>query len=220
MKRFTLALSLALLVGALACSQVQAQSATLDTLLVPGATFNCGDKQFFNFTAYSSVATGGASPVPASQITVVCVLNGNIDTLRFESAVMHVSAGQTQDTDFTYSVKTLSGAKTITGVDLRVSGGVTPPGLAEVTENGPGFSMLANTSSGTAFSPVPLTNQIDGISKDIALDASQGGAAAISGVDQSFHQQSSVPEPASVGLLVMGGIGLAGYGWRRRRAAK
>jgi hypothetical protein len=221
MKRFTLALTAAAMVVALAAPQARA-GLTLADLLVPGATLTCGDKTFSNFNSFTAFQSGGAHLPLASEIGVSCHTDANGTVfIDFQSAVWSVGANQTQDTDFRYTVSNnhKPPLASIKDASLRIVGGTIGDGTVTVSENDPtNLINMEATIPGSAmahetFSPV--TTIVD-IAKDIAL-VGNTGSAAVSLVEQGFSQ---TPEPASMVLLVMGGIGLAGYGWRRRRAAK
>jgi len=68
--------------------------------------------------------------------------------------------------------------------------------------------------SGSTFTPPGPYMTLD-VTKDVILFSTPGTDVVVSFIDQSFSQ---VPEPGSVVLLGMGGLGLVGAAWRRRRA--
>jgi len=70
----------------------------------------------------------------------------------------------------------------------------------------------SSLSSLATFSPEgPFTTIF--VTKDVQLFSTPGAITTVSFIDQAFSQ---VPEPGSLMLLGLGGLGLMGYTWRRR----
>jgi hypothetical protein len=178
----------------------------------------------FVFGPASYIATGNGSP-PASAINVTPVTVGGIDSLSFNSGwlystVINGGAGF-NDTSISYTVNVLSGPA-ITDLHLNVNGGVVGSGTYVVTDSFPGAGLptliVANSSPSSDDSIIlahPVTTLE--VSKDILLAAGgvdNPGLAAISVILQGYSR--TVPEPASMALLCMGGVGAVGMMRRRK----
>jgi len=199
---------------------------TLQDLINAGHTgIIIGDKQFYDFS-YIGSPTSGANPAPtASQISVAQAPGSNIG-LSFSYAWQSAD-GFDQDSVIRYSVHTLDSAAQmfIDGVGLNFNGTAPVPGAltnATVTEtvstlSGNVLGQLTTFDDGAggqkdtdnSFLTVnPATRDIT-VTKDIQVHSTGtgngGGVSTISVVDNTFHQ---IPEPASIGLLSLGALGL------------
>jgi len=82
--------------------------------------------------------------------------------------------------------------------------------VAQITNSATPTS--STLSSLATFNPVgPYTTIF--VTKDVQLFSTPGAISTVSFIDQAFSQ---VPEPGSLMLLGLGGLGLMGYTWRRR----
>jgi len=82
--------------------------------------------------------------------------------------------------------------------------------VAQITNSATPTS--SNLSSLGTFNPAgPFTTIF--VTKDVQLFSTPGAISTVSFIDQAFSQ---VPEPGSLVLLGLGGLGLMGYTWRRR----
>jgi len=86
--------------------------------------------------------------------------------------------------------------------------------VAQINNNvTPASSSLTATAT---FNPSgPYTTLF--VTKDVELFSTPGAITTVSFIDQAFSQ---VPEPSSLVLLGLGGLGLIGYTWRHRRAGR
>ncbi len=209
--------------------KAQADSMTLAQLL-NGGELVCGDKVFKNFKSFSSFGTGGATAPSADEINVVCLNTGDVVEIGFQSASWSVNAGQTMDTFFEFDVYVM-GPAVITEVGAAFRGFSSSGGgsvhLDEAVFGSSTFpynpflgTIGLDTLTGPISDSLALSEgyKMLHITKDLALDARQGGRASISLFTQRFVQ-TVVPEPSSVVLLGMGATMLVGYGWRRRKSS-
>jgi hypothetical protein len=218
-------------------------NATLSTLIGLNASGGVQIGNFifsdFSFAGTSGNPTGNPAPT-ASQITVTAAPGPNVG-LTFNSFWQSVPNGL-QDGNIRYAVQVTAG-NVIDQVNLAFNGAAPLPSagtLASVTESvstllttgnnvpvGPGTTIgqLATsnsvatgpttTNNASLTLPVPQTGIF--VSKDVAVVSGANGIATISFVDNTYHSTAGgpIPEPATIGLLGMMGMGLLA---RRRRA--
>lgn len=223
--RFVLAtVAVACATSAMAASaKAAAVSYTLDQLIGDGTTgVVIGDKQFYDFS-YIAAPPGGTGVPTAGQITVTPT-TGSPEGLRF-SFNWTASAGDRIDSVISYGVHTLTTVPQnfISGVGLDFNGTATGSsganssltnasvveqimdlhgndlGKVSVIDFGTGDPRNRDSSLFTLASPARDVF----VSKDISVVSNGGGTATITFVDNTFPQ---VPEPASLGVLAMGGL--------------
>ncbi|MGB2997606.1 MAG: PEP-CTERM sorting domain-containing protein [Phycisphaerae bacterium] len=181
--------------------------------LLPGGTMTSiivEDKEFYDFGGYSSVATGGASPVDPATIFVSPDLFGEEIGLQFQSASFSASSLQSQDTLFDFYVVTHG--MLINDNTLRMTGAASGTGRVTVIETVrtvDDLDTLASKIVQAGAGELNLTHHMVfpypvlavHVSKDIGLTGGTQGFASVSHFSQTFSQ---IPEPATFVLMGLG----------------
>ena len=182
-----------------------------------GTSCTIGNLTFSGFT-YSDAGFGGATPIPASGVTVTPITTGGELGFQFEAPWI-VSGAQGLDSTVQYTVTATTG--TITDLLLSMAGfsqtkggdvqvdetAVTPPLSLMVFDNSTGF-VASDMVTGLSLTSLSVV-------KDIAVTGNNG-TAGVSIVDNQYST-SPVPEPASMVLLGSGLLALAGFARCRRQ---
>ena len=241
-KKLSLLLGLIGIVVTASATPVCPSGGSLSTYLASGYSCQLGDDIFSNFS-YSSSASGGATAVAASGITVYTEGPGSDAHFGYSSngfqftASWDATAGQATDSNIGYTITTTGHAQLedfFLGEAGPPTNAVTPDGAATVTENGCGpapctpnqFSaevwMYGGPNYIYNFKPTdevtfPLT---DSATMDEVINVTGGanGDAHLNLVNNAFSELI-IPEPMSAGF-VGAGLALLGICCLRRREAK
>jgi hypothetical protein len=174
------------------------------------------DKLFYDFN-YTSVASGGAVPVPEDGVGVNVIDLPFMPGLTFVAG-WAVGAGQVMDSNIMYTVRVLDGGAPISSVVASMGGYVAvPDGIVVVAETAvpdlPRSVTLyydgVRLQSSDVVQIAPTLGPIR-LTKDISLNGNTG-LAAVSLVTNQFYE---VPEPA---VFVLIGSGLLALAFVRRR---
>ena len=205
---------------------------SLQDLITTGGSLTVGDKVFSGF---GYTANGGDTPL-ASNITVGQIPPAGTDSfgnfgIRFGLAGFDTPNGVATDFLISYTVTAPSALLTDVHLvsNLSLAGtpaaGDHPFGNIVETINALGNPQIAQinnsvtatsqslTATATFNPPGPYTTLF--VTKDVELFSTPNALVTVSFIDQSFSQ---VPEPGSLVLMGLGGLGLMGIAWRRRRA--
>lgn len=243
MKTFPCATLASFFVAAAVSLPATVQAATIDTtlntLLAGGANqggITIGDKRYSDFTFSST----GDSTIPASNVGVSLISDDvtNQYQIRFNFAVdpLDASAGQRNDVVIGYRVNVI-GNQLINRVGLAFDGSVTGgngnaaatvtetvrtiPPATELSPLFPGQNEAFITVYNDGIGGLPDNNTFDlpvnpttglEFEKDILVSSAAGGGRVVINTVDNFVYQ--IPEPASAGLLAVGGALLLA---RRRR---
>jgi hypothetical protein len=218
---------------ALAVSAGPARAQTIQYIEDHGNSITFGDKVFSNFSVSVNTSAGQAVVPNAAGITVNYLgLSGTTETLGFDFNAFAgaFTPGSFSDGDFTIRFHVHSLGAPITSIGLTgVSATVSGIGSATIDESSlpvgtPTDIHYTNangvvTSNGGSIAYVPPQTDLN-ITKDVNFSAFDAGTTSIttmSAFDETFTQQSFVPEPASLIMAGLGCAGFAGYGLRKRR---
>jgi hypothetical protein len=182
-----------------------------------------GDKTFSDFT-YSMSATG-ATPVPASDVTVTTIDNGTSAIGFLFGVSLNAGVGQTNDIGIGYTVTgldiddatvTMAGLAAGPGASNSIAETICPGGVIAGCSSSLPLSVYnivggpSKTTDTVTFSPVDTL----GVLKDVSV-VGGSGLASISLFTDTVSQ-NPVPEPGFYGLLA-GGLGAVVMFARRRK---
>jgi hypothetical protein len=231
MKSFALALALGLVLVSLSFgSPIQCSTIGTYAGLVATGSSGCliGDKLFSDFVISGALNPGGTDN--GSAVTVGTVNEGLADigfTFGFDQSLQGGELGSSLDTRIGYLIQTVDGSSLIESAALNMLGVTSGGGIASIVEEvcvgdddktcETGTPLYLNTILGTGNDiygdSVQFRSAVSEVYdyKDINIIAGPGGYASISVVTETVDQVGSVPEPATMGLGVLGillGLGI------------
>jgi len=204
---------------------------SLADLISTGGSITVGDKVFsqFSYTGNSTAPTSAnlfVGPIPPNGTDAF----GNFG-LQFAGGASSPVTGGTTDFTIGYTVTNLGTTPLITDVHLtsNLSIAGTPQtgagGTIVETINAANVGVVAQINNSVTATSSSLDSQASfnpagpyqslRVTKDVQLVGTDVAFANVSFIDQSFSQV--VPEPSSLLLMGLGGLGLMGYSWRRRQ---
>ncbi|MFB2967785.1 PEP-CTERM sorting domain-containing protein [Aerosakkonema sp. BLCC-F183] len=204
---------------------VAAATFNLGNLIDSNGSFTVGDKLFSDFTATIDCQPAVCNPAFVGPIDPdsisVTTLDTGLEGIRF-SGPFFADANNAIDVLIGYSVEALDPNMAISDIHLAFNGQPIPPppmGNSRTSVVETVFDLDNNIIGQTFVSNPPpiLNNAIDldkpvkkaKVVKDIQLKGGTTGIATISFIDQRVSQ-TKVPEPGTVGSLVL--FGLCGMG--------
>ncbi len=206
----------------------------LSDLLIPGNSVVIGNTEFSDFT-FMTTSTGGALTPDPTTIALNPISTSSTVGLMFQGGVFRATGTQSVDANLSFDVTQVNTTQALSSAELSFTAGATGSGsvsILEVVSNGSqqlGGRSLVVVEAGD-LSPV-FSDQINftgestiHVTKDIsilgtAFTTTNGPPfAQMSDFTQTFNfgDGPPTPEPASLGLMLIGGVGLAWYGRRRR----
>jgi hypothetical protein len=201
---------------------LEAVTANLADLLVPGATLTEGDKTFsqFNFSPLAAPGPEGTFvTVPSAAAIDVTASTGpgGVITLAFPlnmsaSSLAGASGAAFGNIELSFNVE-VAGSDEITGVTLTSIGdpstGTTGTGASVVALSG-ALSVLSPGTDSEAFLGVPALS-VEATAAVVAVGGDEATSAEIDTVTFDFIQtptgSTPVPEPGSL-TLILGGVGI------------
>jgi hypothetical protein len=176
---------------------------------------------FNNFT-YEPSAGGGATEIPASDVTVGFDFDPNVGSGLIFSADWSVT-GQELDGTITFDVAPVSKTQKLEDEALILGGAniscncALPPGDGEVSATeGTLETFLTKEGSQLAdFTTFPVVTSLS-VETEISVSAGPFSSASAMSVSNLFSQIYSVPEPSTWAMMLIGFAGLGYAGWRQR----
>jgi hypothetical protein len=200
-----------------------ANATSMAQINLSGGTIQIGDKVFGDF---SVSGVGSAVNLTSADVNIELRQQGDTVFIDFNGPFV---TGTFAEIALRYSVTSLGGL--ITGIDQLFNLAAFEPGgivligetvfdvnLQQVAQSSVGFNIVGDFNDPVAEPATGDQLVIQGgrsklfVTKDIFLDAYDGGLVGATIISQSFHQ---VPEPLTVTLI---GAGLCGLVLLRRRA--
>jgi hypothetical protein len=157
-----------------------------------------------------------AGPGRADTITYDLYSGGQNGTLVIEFTTPAYVVGTTDLDPFT-----LTTAPSFLDATGDLFGVIGPPGFQPGYEffgaDGSSFLAIINDPYGNPSNQFPTSPGVFSLDSSYASDSSGQNAVSLDTLVVTGPSTTAAPEPASLTLLGIGALGLAGYGWRLRR---